>query len=74
MPRRYTPPSMFRRSKIIATVGPASRDPKTLRRLLSAGADAFRLNLSHGSSQDHEELIREIFEPEVPERLTLEHF
>ncbi len=51
---------MFRRSKIIATVGPASRDPKTLRRLLSAGADAFRLNLSHGSSQDHEELIREI--------------
>ncbi|WP_126173011.1 pyruvate kinase [Altericroceibacterium xinjiangense] len=42
-----------RKVKILATLGPASRDPEMLRRLLKAGADAFRLNLSHGEHADH---------------------
>src|SRR6185436_4261155 len=55
--------SSFRRTKIIATLGPASSDPVVLRRLIDAGVDVCRLNFSHG---DHEEkkrligLIREV--------------
>lgn len=40
-------------AKIVATVGPASRDPATLRRLVDAGVAVFRLNLSHGTLEDH---------------------
>jgi pyruvate kinase len=44
-----------RRTKIVATVGPASRDPATLRDLLGAGVDVFRLNFSHGTANEHAE-------------------
>jgi pyruvate kinase len=46
--------------KILATIGPASRSPEMLERLLRAGADAFRLNMSHGSHADHEAVIAAI--------------
>jgi len=49
-----------RKVKILATVGPASRDPDMLRRLLRAGADAFRVNLSHGEHAAHAETIAAI--------------
>jgi pyruvate kinase len=42
-----------RRTKIVATIGPASADPDLLRALIHAGMDAARLNLSHGSHDDH---------------------
>ncbi len=42
-----------RRTKIVATVGPASSTPEVLTRLLHGGADVFRLNFSHGSHEDH---------------------
>ncbi len=42
-----------RRTKIVATLGPASSSPEMLTRLLHAGADVFRLNFSHGSHDDH---------------------
>jgi len=42
-----------RRTKIVATVGPASREPETLRQLVEAGVDVFRLNFSHGTARDH---------------------
>jgi pyruvate kinase len=42
-----------RRTKIIATLGPASSTPEVLARLFHAGADVFRLNFSHGSHEDH---------------------
>jgi pyruvate kinase len=42
-----------RRTKIVATVGPASREPETLRALIAAGVDVFRLNFSHGNAADH---------------------
>jgi pyruvate kinase len=43
-----------RRTKIVATVGPASNDAETLARLVEAGMDAVRLNFSHGSHSEHE--------------------
>ncbi len=42
-----------RRTKIIATLGPASSSVEVLARLFQAGADVFRLNFSHGSHEDH---------------------
>ena len=42
-----------RRTKIVATLGPASADPAMIARLFQAGADVFRLNFSHGSHEDH---------------------
>jgi pyruvate kinase len=44
---------MRRRAKIVATLGPASSDERTIRRLLRAGVDVFRLNASHGTSEQH---------------------
>ncbi len=42
-----------RNAKIVATLGPASSDRETMRRLFLAGVDVFRLNFSHGSADDH---------------------
>jgi pyruvate kinase len=42
-----------RRTKIIATLGPASSSKDVIRALAEAGADVFRLNFSHGSHEDH---------------------
>src|SRR5689334_3984005 len=48
------------RTKIVATVGPASREPETLRALIEAGVDVFRLNFSHGNHDEHAESLRRI--------------
>jgi pyruvate kinase len=42
-----------RRTKIVATLGPASSSPETIARLFRAGVDVFRLNFSHGTHEDH---------------------
>ena len=42
-----------RRTKIVATVGPATRSRERLRALIEAGVDVFRLNFSHGTVQEH---------------------
>ena len=47
----------FRHSKIVCTIGPASRSAKIIERLLSAGMDVARLNFSHGSHADHAQSI-----------------
>ena len=44
---------MTRRTKIVATVGPASESPEILEELIRAGVDVFRLNLSHGALERH---------------------
>ncbi|MDO9192887.1 MAG: pyruvate kinase, partial [Undibacterium sp.] len=44
---------MSRGTKIVATVGPASSDLETLKRMLNAGVNVVRLNFSHGKAQDH---------------------
>ena len=49
-----------RKVKILATTGPASRDPEMLRKLFRAGADAFRVNMSHGEHAVHAETIKAI--------------
>jgi pyruvate kinase len=43
-----------RNAKVLATLGPASRDAATIRGLFEAGADVFRLNFSHGEHADHQ--------------------
>ncbi len=49
---------MERRTKIVATIGPASRDPEILARMVEAGMDVARLNFSHGSADEHAETAR----------------
>ncbi len=51
-----------RKTKIVATVGPASREPEVLRELISAGADVFRLNFAHATPEEHAESVRRIRE------------
>src|SRR3954471_20322827 len=46
---------MTRRTKIVATIGPASGNPETLVRMIEAGMDVARLNFSHGSHEQHAE-------------------
>ena len=46
---------MLRRTKIVATLGPATDDPKVLDELISAGVDVVRINLSHGEHATHAE-------------------
>jgi pyruvate kinase len=51
-----------RRTKIVATIGPSCASPETLRELIAHGVDAARLNLSHGTHEDHAaraQLVRE---------------
>jgi len=52
-----------RNTKIVATLGPASSDRRTLERIFAAGVDVVRLNFSHGTADDHlqrAELVREV--------------
>jgi pyruvate kinase len=49
-----------RRTKIVATIGPASRDLETLKRMVEAGMDVARLNFSHGSRELHAENAQRI--------------
>ncbi|HEY8513227.1 MAG TPA: pyruvate kinase [Cyclobacteriaceae bacterium] len=53
MPERIT----FNKTKIVATVGPASNSKEMLRALIMEGVDVFRLNFSHGTHEDHKKVI-----------------
>jgi pyruvate kinase len=48
------------RTKIVATIGPASRTPEMLRRLMDAGVNVFRLNFSHGTHEEHSAVLADI--------------
>ena len=50
----------MRRTKIIATLGPASSDPVMLARMIRGGMDVARLNFSHGTYADHTRAIRRV--------------
>ena len=50
----------LKRTKIVATVGPASQDPDILIKLIKAGVNVFRLNFSHGDHKSHLAAIRSI--------------
>ncbi|MFA5081786.1 MAG: pyruvate kinase [Hydrogenophilaceae bacterium] len=54
---------MLRRTKIVATLGPACSDPKVLDKMIEAGVDVVRLNFSHGTPEEHiqrAELVRSL--------------
>jgi pyruvate kinase len=54
-----------RHARIVATLGPASREPDTVRELAQAGADVFRVNFSHGTHADHAKTIEAVREAET---------
>jgi pyruvate kinase len=53
-------PAQTVRTKIVATVGPACREESMLRGLVDAGVDVFRLNMAHGSIDEHQESLNRI--------------
>ena len=50
-------PGMAIRTKIVATIGPASAEPDVVRRLVQAGCDVFRINFSHGTDEQREQFL-----------------
>jgi pyruvate kinase len=52
----------MRRTKIIATIGPASDKPEVAVRLVEAGVNVFRLNFSHGTQEEHQKRIETLRE------------
>jgi pyruvate kinase len=48
------------RTKIVATIGPASSKPEILRQLIDAGVNVFRLNFSHGTHEEHSAILADI--------------
>ncbi|HED51962.1 MAG TPA: pyruvate kinase [Gammaproteobacteria bacterium] len=50
----------WRRTKIIATLGPASDSPEMISKLVDAGVDLFRLNMSHGDQETHRKTVRRV--------------
>ncbi len=51
---------MVRKAKIVATIGPASRSPEVLEKLILAGMNVARINFSHGTQEEHEVTIATI--------------
>ena len=51
---------MLRKTKIVATIGPASWEIETLKKLINAGMNAARLNFSHGDHESHAETVRRV--------------
>jgi pyruvate kinase len=52
----------YNKTKIVATVGPASNSKEMLRALIKEGVDVFRLNFSHGKHEDHLKVIQNVRE------------
>ena len=50
----------MRRTKIVATIGPASRDPEVLVQMVEAGMDVARLNFSHGTAEQHADMAQRV--------------
>src|SRR5688500_1435273 len=50
----------IRSTKIVATIGPASREPEVLGRMVEAGMDVARLNFAHGTPDEHAETVERI--------------
>ena len=53
-------PSPHRKTKVIATIGPACDDPATLKQMLGAGLNVARLNMSHGSVESHTQTLQRV--------------
>jgi pyruvate kinase len=69
--------ALFNRTKIVATIGPATSDITMLRAIIAEGVDVCRLNFSHGSYEDHEQVVKNIRQineenPETPVAMLLD--
>ena len=64
MPRRKSTHNdgalQWRRTKIIATLGPASNSPAMIEQLVAAGVDVVRINLSHGDAETHRSSVQRV--------------
>jgi len=71
--KRIRMDNKIHRTKIVATIGPASRSPEVLRELIRAGMNAARLNFSHGSREDHALTVKNLraISDELDEPVTL---
>ena len=49
-----------RRTKIVGTIGPATNSKEMLNKIVEAGLNVARLNFSHGTHADHEQVIKEL--------------
>ena len=55
----------YRKTKIVATLGPSTRTKRQIRALIMAGVDVFRLNFSHGSHNEYKEWLGEDINDEI---------
>jgi pyruvate kinase len=62
---------MLRRTRIVATLGPATDQPGVLEHLLQAGLDVARINFSHGQADEHRERVRQLRELAAAQRRTV---
>ena len=53
---------IYRRTKIVATLGPSSSDTGTIERLINTGVNVFRLNMSHGTHDSHRKTYHRVRE------------
>ncbi|MDX8396529.1 MAG: pyruvate kinase [Mariprofundaceae bacterium] len=53
-------PEHIRRTKIVATIGPASESPEMLEKMIAAGVNVVRLNFSHGSPEEHQQRAKNV--------------
>lgn len=60
-----------RATKIVATVGPASRDPEVLGQMIDAGLNVVRLNFSHGDPEDHRQTVQMVRDLAASKGLTI---
>ena len=60
MANKFAAHARERKVRVLATLGPASATPAMIRKLYLAGADAFRINMSHGGHDDKAELVKAI--------------
>jgi len=50
----------MRRTKIVCTIGPASNSSEVIRGMIEAGMDVARINFSHGTHEEHAQIVKEI--------------
>ncbi|MPY67049.1 pyruvate kinase [Deinococcus sp. SDU3-2] len=60
-----------RATKIVATIGPASRNPQTLGRMMDTGLNVVRMNFSHGDPEDHRQTVQMVRELAAQRGLTI---